>query len=202
MNGDHLIRALIESGWVDETPYLRVHDWWSIIGRFLKGRYASDPERWRGIQRVYDPGPRSPETSQQLESNSAQTVDKLDDTVQNSIIHKSTEYHLQHHQTPETNKDDDGAVAGKLPETSQTDLSSLKREIIRSCGMRRISEREDERLLDLLKRHGPGVAEACQHLHSGIDNVVGYLTKILDPTDDNAEMAKRVEAILRKGGMS
>jgi hypothetical protein len=65
--------------------------------------------------------------------------------------------------------------------------------------MRRISPADEEQLIDLLRRHGANVLDACGKLHGGIENIPAYLTRVLNCSDDVAAMARRVEALLKKG---
>src|ERR1041384_3625999 len=37
--GEKLVRALIETRWLDAAPRLRIHDWWEHVGMFLKMRW-------------------------------------------------------------------------------------------------------------------------------------------------------------------
>lgn len=52
---DPLRFAMIQSGFIDEAPYLRVHDWWDYIGRFLQVKYKTKPSRWHYIKSLYIP---------------------------------------------------------------------------------------------------------------------------------------------------
>jgi hypothetical protein len=61
---DHLVSAMIESGWLDLVPYFRVHEWWDHVGLFLQGRYKRKPEVWHKIRDLYEersPGDEKPE---------------------------------------------------------------------------------------------------------------------------------------------
>jgi len=53
INADKFLHAMIESKWIDNDPYLRVHDWWDYAGRFLQSRYSHSPEKWRSIRLAY-----------------------------------------------------------------------------------------------------------------------------------------------------
>lgn len=44
---------LIASRWVDERPYLRVHDWWDHAGAFLMSKYKKSPDKWQRIKKLY-----------------------------------------------------------------------------------------------------------------------------------------------------
>ena len=57
VNGDGskaFLDAMITAGWIDENPYLRVHDWWDYIGLFLQRRYGKKEEKWKGVQLLYN----------------------------------------------------------------------------------------------------------------------------------------------------
>jgi hypothetical protein len=64
--GEKIVLALLETGWLERSPYFRVHDWWKIAGLFLQGRFKRQPEVWREIERHYrksgrKSGPAHPE---------------------------------------------------------------------------------------------------------------------------------------------
>lgn len=44
---------LVTTHWIDEHPYLRVHDWWDYIGYFLMRKYKNSPEKWHKIRSFY-----------------------------------------------------------------------------------------------------------------------------------------------------
>lgn len=44
---------LVEAGWIDITPYLRVHDWLKYVHRFLYSKYKNYTEKIRRIERMY-----------------------------------------------------------------------------------------------------------------------------------------------------
>jgi hypothetical protein len=53
---DHekFMNAMIESGYIDTEPYLRVHEWWDYIGLFLQRRYGKKNEKkWKEVQELY-----------------------------------------------------------------------------------------------------------------------------------------------------
>lgn len=44
---------MVEAKWIDTDPYLRVHDWWRYIGRFLQVKYKMHPEKWQAVKDLY-----------------------------------------------------------------------------------------------------------------------------------------------------
>ena len=50
---EKFMEAMISSGWIDEKPYLRIHDWWDYVGRRLYEKYSKEPEKWKKIQDLY-----------------------------------------------------------------------------------------------------------------------------------------------------
>lgn len=52
-DGQAFFHAMIKSGWIDEEPHLRVHDWWDYIGPFLRTKYRHHPDRWHKIKDMY-----------------------------------------------------------------------------------------------------------------------------------------------------
>ena len=53
MKGEYLITALVNAGFVDRKPNLRLHDWWAHFGDFLRGKFARTPEKWKAIEKCY-----------------------------------------------------------------------------------------------------------------------------------------------------
>ena len=51
---DKVVGILMESGWLDNEPYLRIHGWWDYVGKFLQSRYSKTPEKWQEIQAKYN----------------------------------------------------------------------------------------------------------------------------------------------------
>lgn len=207
VDGRRLVEALVKSGWLDDKPYLRLHDWWSLVGMFLKGRYSKEPWRWKRIQELYESGkPKKvdgPERSRSgAGANPATTGsepgrDQVLATVQNSTVHDSTEPPPPH-PPRELQKPDDGDD-GDGSERIKEKLTILKREIFRRSGIRRISETDEQHLIRLLERYGRKAIDACGALHGGIENITAYLTRVLEGRVDTAEMARRVQALLKKG---
>lgn len=44
---------LIKSGWIDEKPELRVHDWFDYFGEYFRGKYRKCPEKYEAFKRYY-----------------------------------------------------------------------------------------------------------------------------------------------------
>jgi len=57
VEGSNVLDALIQSGWLDEKPYFRVHDWWSYVGQYLRIKFKNDPAKWKRIQKLYKSSP-------------------------------------------------------------------------------------------------------------------------------------------------
>jgi hypothetical protein len=196
--GDQILAALVESRKVERKPYLRIHDWWEIVGLFLKGRYRQNPEIWQGIRDLYGTHkrPRKRKTAHdKLMSSSRATREQR--TSNSQLSYPIVSYPSQpdnihppplpsHARKRKDDEDDEG-------------FNQFRKEIARMTGMRRFSEGDEERLRRILANHGSGVMEACSLLHSGIKNVPAYLQTVLEGKDDIEEVAKRVGAILKKG---
>ena len=56
IEGTKVINALIQSGWLDEKPYFRVHDWWNYVGQYLRIKFKNDPAKWKRVQKLYRSG--------------------------------------------------------------------------------------------------------------------------------------------------
>ncbi len=225
-DGDRLVEAMVKSEWLDVRPYLRVRDWWALVGLFLRGRYKKEPRRWQRIRTLYEshgtaeegsgadsegggisPGAVTVEHSThsgscgQEPNHSGAALERLYDTKHNSTVHNSNS---TNHPPPrplrhELRRDDDDEGVDDDSQKIQEELKILKREIIRRSGMRRISTTDEELLITLLTRFGSKVVEACGKLHGGIENIPAYLTRVLEGKDDTAAKARRVEALIRKG---
>jgi hypothetical protein len=42
---------LVEAGFIEPTPYPRIHDWWDYAGRFIRLKYKNYPEKITRIER-------------------------------------------------------------------------------------------------------------------------------------------------------
>lgn len=42
---------LIEAGWIDKEPYLKVHDWFEYFGEYLRGKYRREPAKYEAIKK-------------------------------------------------------------------------------------------------------------------------------------------------------
>jgi hypothetical protein len=51
---------MVKAKWIDLKPYLRVHDWWHYIGRFLQVKYKLHPEKWEKVRALYTDGSNNP----------------------------------------------------------------------------------------------------------------------------------------------
>lgn len=47
------IQTLVRSGFVDNRPYRRIHDWWENQGAYLRSKYHKHPEIWQRIEDLY-----------------------------------------------------------------------------------------------------------------------------------------------------
>ncbi len=48
------LELLKQVKFVDTHPYLRIHDWWSNQGSYLKLRFKDRPDKWREIETLYE----------------------------------------------------------------------------------------------------------------------------------------------------
>ena len=51
---DHFPKAMIQAGFLDETPYFRVHDWWDYAGPLLRAKHKRNPHIWKHIRDLYE----------------------------------------------------------------------------------------------------------------------------------------------------
>lgn len=47
------LEAMIASHFIENKPYLRVHDWWAYVRNFVQGRWNKTPEMWKKIEKLY-----------------------------------------------------------------------------------------------------------------------------------------------------
>lgn len=52
-NAEAFQAALLNAGFIETDPYLRIRNWWQYLGRFLKVRYGKKPEKWQPIEKLY-----------------------------------------------------------------------------------------------------------------------------------------------------
>lgn len=52
-DGQAFFHAMVKSGWIDEQPHLRVHDWWDYIGPFLRTKYRHHSDKWQKVKDLY-----------------------------------------------------------------------------------------------------------------------------------------------------
>ena len=48
------VKLLIQSGWIDEKPGLRVHGWLEYAGEYLRAKYRQKPEKMQKIKEFWD----------------------------------------------------------------------------------------------------------------------------------------------------
>lgn len=53
-NAKRTVDALVQARWLDRVPYFRVHGWWNYVGRFLRTKWRHSPEKWQGVQKLYE----------------------------------------------------------------------------------------------------------------------------------------------------
>ncbi len=204
VDGDRLISALVKSGWVDEKPYLRMHDWWSLVGLFLRGRYRHEPYHWKRVQHAYTS--KRKRCSKRAKPAHGVSIDQVYATVHNSTVQNSNSTEPPSPSPPPPppppprvgGGDGDGGGSRKTIE----DFLTLKREINKRSGLRRFSRSDERRLLQLLMSHGDKVIEACRYLHGGIENIPAYLSAVLEGKDDTAQLIREAHEILKKGAVT
>lgn len=52
-----LLDSMVIAGWIDNEPYLRVHDWWDHQKEYLKAKYYKN-QMWQEIEKAYCTGDR------------------------------------------------------------------------------------------------------------------------------------------------
>jgi hypothetical protein len=45
--------AMLRAGFLDETPYFRVHDWWDYAGPLFRAKHKRQPQVWKRIRDLY-----------------------------------------------------------------------------------------------------------------------------------------------------
>jgi hypothetical protein len=71
---EKFVEAMVQAGWLDTTPYFRVHDWWQYTGLFLQRKHSRNPHIWRQIRDSY----LTPSTTSTIElDESCNAPDKM-----------------------------------------------------------------------------------------------------------------------------
>lgn len=65
-DAEKTLSALIEAGFIEKTPYLRIRHWWRYSGNFLRGKYSRESKIWQSIKEKYG---NEDEISQNNENN-------------------------------------------------------------------------------------------------------------------------------------
>lgn len=55
-SAENFLKHMVEARWIDKQPYIRIHDWWEYVGRFLQVRYKHNPMKWQEIRDAYKNG--------------------------------------------------------------------------------------------------------------------------------------------------
>jgi hypothetical protein len=196
VEGERLLQALVKSRWVDKKPYLRIHDWWALVGMFLRGRYRKKPQSWRRIERLYNDGIRVAKTGPDLlTTRSAPGREQVRATVHNSTQHKSTQHNSTEHPPPphpaRENEDDEDDEEG---------FERLCQAIREKTSLRSLSRSDERELRRLIWAHGRRVHDASEHLHSGITNVAGYLKVVLEGKNGPDPSVERFRRLVQTQG--
>jgi hypothetical protein len=192
--GETLVNAMIETGWLDVKPFFRVHNWWKHVGLFLQNRHKRHPEIWHKIRSLYEelpPGEREPEMLREPvlervpEQHECCTVPAHDHRTRPDLtVPDRTQPH--HPPLPEAEADNVAA-----------DADEFFREQIYCMTGKKLSRLDLARIKSLKSRHAPQFDLACAHLHGGIDNVAAYLEAVLEPRDPTDKLVRQVRDLLR-----
>lgn len=84
-DSEKLKAAMIKNGWIDEVPYLRLHDWWEYVGAFLRAKYRQNPQKWMVVRNSYSDSHAElfeVETGMKMSEWSRQVRERDDNTCQ------------------------------------------------------------------------------------------------------------------------
>ena len=223
-DGERVVTALIESQWLENTPYFRVSFWWRTAGLFLKGRFKREPAVWKRTERLYCPPPEidnspteatgnvlSPSSTEggmvdagaapeQLSSDTGAAQGPLAPILSQLIPSYmiKTEQNPQHHQHLQV-PGENGIDPPKPGVGRGFSYSQLVQEIYVRAGHRRFSSADEQELKRLAAAHGQELIEACQSLHGGIVNVPAYLRTIFEGSNrDKIERLKFIRFVQRQ----
>ena len=193
--GERLVNAMIECGWLEVTPYFRVHDWWEHQGQFLQGRYKRRPATWKRIRELYGGGAgevQEPEilaesigihrpgaTPEQFpDSSGAAPAYNTADTVQHTTVQ----------QPPQPARED-------AAEDAAEDLRGV---LFQSTGRSKYALKELAQIRRLKRTHGVRFEAACAKLHGGVDNPAAYLAAVLEPREASAVLAEKARELMQR----
>jgi hypothetical protein len=178
-SGETLMKALVDAGWVDAKPFLRVHNWWQHAGLFLQNRYKRQPSVWKKIRASYGEGgedfPELPLECARVRHACSTSAAHDHRTVPDSTVPDRT-VPPPHHPGA-----DDAAVFDRIYAATRT----------------RLSRKDRARICLLRQRYGEQFDIVCERLHSGIDNVPAYLQAALEPLNSVDPLARELKELLR-----
>ena len=180
-SGERLMEALIDTGWVDARPFLRVHNWWKHAGIFLQNRYKRQPCVWKKVRASYG-GTPDVEAAPGSPSGSA----RVPHACGTSAAH-------DHRTEPDSTVPDSTVPPPHHPGAG--DAAFFDR-IYAATGTR-LSRKDKARIWQLRERHGDQFDAACERLHSGIENVAAYLQAMLEPRFAGDPLAQELKELLR-----
>ena len=52
-DSERFMSAMLEAGFIEREPQLRLRNWWTYVGKLLKTKYRQTPEKWQSIRDAY-----------------------------------------------------------------------------------------------------------------------------------------------------
>ena len=69
--------ALVKSGFVEQEPCLRLHDWYMHFGEFLRSKFSKNPDVWKRVETSYRPVTALQPSSDQPPDKKERKIDKI-----------------------------------------------------------------------------------------------------------------------------
>jgi len=82
-DSERFMSAMLEAGFIEREPQLRLRNWWTYVGKLLKAKYRQTPEKWQSIRDAYTPRETEENTLGNASGKSASST--LSDRVSTTV---------------------------------------------------------------------------------------------------------------------
>ena len=204
------VAALLRVGFLEAIEHgFRVHDWLEYqghIGAFKRRSRAANEVRWSTLEKSQDGILKTTSRTPSEEIGTPNDATRIPSgATGNSARTPSDETRnpcgeTRSPLTNQTNTPNQPSLLtylnqpNQLPETTKLNPDQSRKDSFEAANRVRelirarvgpsftISERNLKTLVALLEKHGRSFEQACEHLHPGVDNIVGYLRSMLEPS--------------------
>ena len=203
------VAALLRVGFLEAIEHgFRVHDWLEYqghIGAFKRRSRAANEVRWSTLEKSQDGILKTTSRTPSEEIGTPNDATRIPSgATGNSARTPSDETRnpcgeTRSPLTNQTNTPNQPSLLtylnqpNQLPQTTKLNPDQSRKDSFEAANRVRelirarvgpsftISERNLKTLVALLEKHGRSFEQACEHLHPGVDNIVGYLRSMLEP---------------------